>query len=250
MKFSFLKSIALMASCSAMVGMYSCNSDDELAQDVASPKETITKTIELTAEEFDAMVENVANDSTVESYSYFDPNEISSLKSNRDTYDPNHGPKMLLKSLRGIRYSGRIRNRMKGYINDPNSSWYGWYIFDVDLNDGAGGDYLYLAACFNYFDDGYAITSLSGYQYLPYDKEIVLTSNLDYFNCNFGTKKGGPIYLGVNRQGNGETPITAMMIVSYATNANDKVGSYRKDVGGMDLNKGAGGRYIYIFTKH
>ena len=256
MNFRFLKSIAFLASCSAMVSMYSCSIDEELGQEISGPQESVTKTIELTAEEFDAMVENVKNDKTVESYSVFDPSTMSSLRSDRDSYDPQHGPKMILTSLRGLELSGRLRNSLKGYIKDSNSSWYGWYIFDVDLNDGARGAYCYLAANFSTYDPyvngDYGISSLTGYQYKPANKELVQSSTLYDFDCNYKTKKGGPIYLGINRVGrDGGTPITAMMIVSYLTKQKDnKVGSYKIDAGGMDLNKGAGGRYIYIFTKH
>lgn len=257
MNFNFLQSVAVVVSLGAMACLYSCNSDEDLEQDVRlgqkvdNTKQGFSETIELSAEEFDAMVEEVKNDTTVKSYSIYDPNSMNSLKSITDSYEPSSVPfgKKVLTGLRGLRLSGHLRIKDQGLHKDKNDSWYGWYFFDVDLNDGAGGDYLYLAARFLEKEDSYGeyISGLYATTYIPYNQEIVIDSRLDYFNCNAGTKKGGPIYLGVNRGGN--SPITAMMIVSRNRKPDYSKSGYNMEPV-YDLNKGAGGDYVYIYTKH
>lgn len=266
MNFKLFKSVALIASLGAMVGLYSCNSDEDFEQEAKLQQEVddveipAAKTISLSAEEFDALVEEVKNDTAVKSYSVFDPNSVNSLKSITDSYSPIDWfkNKLELYELRGLRLSGHLRAKMQGYISDKKSDWYGWYIFDVDLNDGAGGDYLYLAARFiDGCSSGYNplpgvrcpgnhISSLSAYNYIPKSGEIVRDSQLNYFNCNSGTKKGGPIYLGVTRGGN--KPITGLMIVSRNSRPDaSKSGYTRFD---YDMNKGAGGDYVYIYYRY
>ncbi len=132
----------------------------------------------------------------------------------------------------------------------------------VDLNEGAGGKWIYLFYTRKKRYDDKSITGLiafaqtwEGYAQGFIDSHRgenwwgVMKYNNTWADLNAGA--GGPyIYLLATRsstiEGEKQSPIKQLMIVSANTSNVNYTGWKKVD---LDLNKGVGGKYIYIFYK-
>ncbi|MFJ9692399.1 hypothetical protein [Kitasatospora sp. NPDC101183] len=115
----------------------------------------------------------------------------------------------------------------------------GWHKDNHDLNEGAGGDYLYLT----WETDGSsgAVTDL-----YVLDGQGEAPSGYTKIDVDLNKGAGGD-YLYLCFAKGGATPITDLCVISSSDpNANPPAGFKRYD---LDLNKGAKGKYIYLCYK-
>ncbi len=248
MKFNFFKT-AMTLSLGLSLSLVSCdkneieNGDDGLQSNFQEEKL-----------DYDAIVEELSNDTNVVSFSFINPEEMLRSQSCGMSEDP------IAQYVNGAELRKGFLYDIKGYVTDSKATTkcyysygYRYYRFDVDLNMGAGGKYIYLDVAFT-ADDSEAITNLYGYNASNVsskgsNEDFVRKTNGGILNCNEGTKKGGPIYLTYTKYSKVKgTPMHGLLIVAYKSKANDKRGSWHKTASGIDLNQGAGGRYIYLFT--
>ena len=147
-------------------------------------------------------------------------------------------------------------------VNDCKSELSGHTIIDRDLNDGAGGDYVYMGYKTT-TDPSKAITGIlfrvgenppdritdngKAYFYLVGKGETNTASEGGYIDLN--AKAGGDyIYMYVTRDTSYGAPLTAITVdensskTGYETATNNS-GSV------IDLNQGAGGNYLYLHYK-
>ncbi len=147
-------------------------------------------------------------------------------------------------------------------VNDCKSELSGHTIIDRDLNDGAGGDYVYMGYKTT-TDPSKAITGIlfrvgenppdritdngKAYFYLVGKGETNTASEGGYIDLN--AKAGGDyIYMYVTRDPGYGAPLTAITVdensskTGYETATNNS-GSV------IDLNQGAGGKYLYLHYK-
>lgn len=113
----------------------------------------------------------------------------------------------------------------------------GWEKDPIDLNQGAGGAYLYFA-----FEKNGAESPVTDIYFLL-GKDSPTPPDYEKVDVDLNKGAGGEyIYLTFTRQ-NG-TPIQDLKVVSSSDpNPNPPAGYKRIDV---DLNRGAGGKYIYL----
>lgn len=256
MYFKFLKPF-LFFSTGALMAFTSC-SDDKDTNDEALDASTILD-VSLSDEAFNKLAQEVKSDPSVIEYTILDPGnpdsiKTNSLKDNRDRVHP-YAIRPRLHAISGRYFSSSNNNQRYSY-----NSLYDHAIIDVDLNKGAGGDYVYLYTGWLTEEDdnkGYAITSLVSSPDKNYIKRncsgyVNLGYSTEWLDCNHNTKKGGPIYLGYRlKKDYGGSPIRGIMVVAYDHKHDDNVGGYDREVNVGDLNAGCGSKskYIYIFTK-
>ncbi|MPY52985.1 hypothetical protein [Streptomyces acidicola] len=113
----------------------------------------------------------------------------------------------------------------------------GWIKDPTDLNEGAGGEYLYLA----YEKDGAARPVTDIYFLIGEDQPV--PPGYEKIDVDLNKGAGGKyIYLTFTR-GNG-APFEDLEVISSNDPAANPPSGYRRiDV---DLNEGAGGKYIYL----
>lgn len=250
MKFRFLKVTAMLSL--GLAGMLvSCDKNEE-------QQEPNVDTFAQSELEFKNLMADLAQDSDVIDVKVIDFNE--GLKSG-GTYlntDADRLGTIWLAGLKGV--YGTSAQSTSHYCNDKvngvdsNDGYY--YKIPVDLNEGAGGAYAYLMykTTINVDDavgqiDGYYNTTnfMSGTMPVRACNDWVNYNTQAYFNTNKGTK-GSPIYLGVRKGANSKYGIYRLAVVTYKNSKNDYYNGMFKVASDLDLNKSAGGRFIYIYA--
>lgn len=250
MKFNFFKT-AMTLSLGLSLSLVSCDKNE-----IENGNDGLQSNFQEEKLDYDAIVEELSNDTDVVSFSFINPEEMLRSQSCGLPEDPIAQINSLEKR-KGFLYDIRGCVRDHKYEADQlyhyNYNGHRYFMLDVDLNMGAGGKYIYLDVAFT-DDASESITNLYGYNASNVsskgsNEEFVLTTGGDILDCNEGTKKGGPIYLTYTKRSKVYgTPLHGLLIVAYKSKANDKRGSWHKTASGIDLNQGAGGRYIYLFT--
>ncbi|MCQ2193513.1 MAG: hypothetical protein MJZ28_01030 [Paludibacteraceae bacterium] len=253
MKFNFLK-VATVLSLSAFFALTSCDKSE-----IESEEKPVVEQQSKTLSPFEAAVKTLSEDTSVVGFSVINPDDIYKealrRESDRIWFSSGVEHDWYLCGLVGVETTSSNPGSMRVINGVP------YTLIDVDLNMGAGGKYVYLYAA---FADGYArwygerpqaITKITPfYGSLPYDhSSVVKEVGGNYLNCNAGTKKGASIYLSVEKKDYGTSRYRGLMVAAYksshnATIMNPVTGTWHGLSPHMDLNKGAGGRYIYLFT--
>lgn len=116
----------------------------------------------------------------------------------------------------------------------------GWFIHPKDLNNGAGGDYVYL--CYQIGDADDAITTITVY-------EDACPSGWTTGGANLNEKAGGSKLYLCSLKG-GDDPLLALSVVSspFGPVSCPETGYSRRVY--YDLNDDAGGDYIYLCKLH
>ncbi|MCQ2287131.1 MAG: hypothetical protein MJZ76_09730 [Bacteroidales bacterium] len=225
--------------------MTSCSKDNDAVSNENENGNVERIAQELSESEFRSIYDEISQDTNVVGFSVIDPENVLRRESDR------------------ISYSGSYLQDIRGFVtssaNPPSSKYYAtsfYQLIDVDLNMGAGGKYIYLYANFSstlVWDNRNKgpLSQIYAWDQVPttepHKTNMVKKIDSDsYLNCNEGTKKGGPIYLSYQR--NSSSPIRGIMVAAYKSKANATIGSWRGISPHKDLNQGAGGRYVYIFT--
>ncbi len=136
----------------------------------------------------------------------------------------------------------------KNYKTATNGSAYsGYTLLGKDLNKDAGGDYIYI--WYNTTNDpAQALTDIR-ITYDDYNLSGSYTKNKHDLNKNAGGKY---IYLWTSKSPSAGKPIKAINVF-FGENADMPTGytvvKYDNSSGAADLNKGAGGAYIYLGIK-
>ncbi|MCQ2287130.1 MAG: hypothetical protein MJZ76_09725 [Bacteroidales bacterium] len=243
MNFRFFKVVSGLA-LGMLCSMTSCNKDND-----AVPNENESESVEkiakdLSESEFRTIYDEISQDTDVVEFSVIDPENVLRRESDRIDYS-----KSYLQDIKGF---------VTNSANPPSAKYYAssyYQLVDVDLNMGAGGKYIYLYAHFsNYlpyktglgpYTDIYAWDQVPTTE--PHRTNMVKKIDSDnYLDCNEGTKKGGPIYLSYTR--GSFRPIRGIMVAAYKSKKNSTVGAWDGINPHKNMNQGAGGRYIYIFT--
>lgn len=233
MRTNFLK-IAALLSLGAISFFTSCNKE-ELNNEFPAVNE-------MDAESFQNLLDEIATDTNVVSYSIMDENEgLRSVSSGYATDD--RAGIMCLNDLKVISRSGSKPGSTLNY----NGTYY--KRINVDLNMEAGGDYVYLYynttpyrdKAVGYIDGYYNTTSYKSGSTMVYDVTTAKVADM-----NQGTKKGGKINLGMRKDG--KRYIHGLAVVAYKSAKNGYYQGMYRVANDMDMNKGAGGRYIYLFA--
>lgn len=124
----------------------------------------------------------------------------------------------------------------------------------VDLNEGAGGNWIYLKCEFSNVAYGYDMISVPNYTFEKTDRfqndYTLITRSGTNLPANLNKGAGGKnIYFGVSKYGysyNVDDLIRQIMIVSSTSSSITYTGWTKVDT---DLNWGSGGKYIYLFYK-
>ncbi|MBO4805725.1 MAG: hypothetical protein J5554_06760 [Paludibacteraceae bacterium] len=254
MKFKFLKTAAIL-SLGLSLSLVSCDKNEiENENEGGKTAEQQSKTLS----PFEEVVDVLSKDTNVVDFSVVNPSDMfkdSLLRRESDRLWYYDRENKYLCDLVGIESSsGNPTNKIK--IGDMSYS-----LIDVDLNMGAGGKYVYLYAAFADGDHQrnprpQAITKINvSYSSLPSSGTIVKKLGGGSLNCNAGTKKGAAIYLSVEKENYSKdiSRIRGIMVAAYKSSSNSVIknpvtGTWNGLSPHMDLNKGAGGRYIYLFT--
>lgn len=252
MKFRFLKVTAMLSL--GLAGMLvSCDKNEE-------QQEPNVDTFAQSELEFKNLMADLAQDSDVVDVKVIDFNETESLRSGGIVFatDADRRGTIWLAGLKGV--YGKDAMSCDHYCYDTQNgvdSNGGYYKkIAVDLNEGAGGAYAYLLykTTTNVDDavgqiDGYYNTTsfYAGTQPVLACNDWVNGNTQAYFNANKGTK-GAPIYLGVRKGANSKYGIYRLAVVTYKNSKNDYYKGLYKVASDLDLNKGAGGKYIYIYA--
>ena len=249
MKTRFFK-IATIIALGAVSFLSSCDKEEIEEKTTESSQVNIKDSNK--NDDFEAFIEELKNDTNVIEIASLSGKKIGGdeLRSVRSI---EHAPNGLV-IVDAVVVSGK---NTKGEVFYANGRRY--ERLDVDLNMGAGGAYQYLYVAFGYSLEGivginaFYNTNCKGWPNMIMDYTI--DGRYDIMaNVNLGTK-GGCINLQKERGAGGLTDIA---VVAYKHSANDIIfsfwgengyGTYTKGASNMDLNKGAGGRYIYIFYK-
>ncbi|MBO4805857.1 MAG: hypothetical protein J5554_07425 [Paludibacteraceae bacterium] len=248
MKTKFIK-IATIVALGAVCFLSSCDKEELQENDL----NTSTVNIKDSNNEFDEFIEELSKDTNAIVAS------ISAKKINSEK----------LRSVRSLEhrfynYECIVDVLVAGNKGEAFSkNGYIYHKLDVDLNMGAGGayQYLYVAYDSDWGDSpNRGVVDIYGY----YNRNCNGWSNMvmdDTYggiaNVNRGTK-GGSINLQMKKAAmpGSSDAITDIAVVAYKHAANNTItsmvslGSFitmTKSASKLDLNKGAGGRYIYIF---
>ncbi len=225
MKTNFFKVAALIAM-GAVTVLSSCSKEDEaIGNENLSSVESLGKEIiieDLTDEEFDRMVEFASQNPEFVEYSVVEPDN-----------------EQLRDAAAVGGNQGEVLVQLLGYVSSRKNhiEFNGYQRLGVDLNKKAGGDYVYLYAKFGVSSNG--INKITGHVGCMPPGEYVKNTSGYVLDCNSGTRKGNHITLGVER---GSNPIKKLFVMAV----DSRCISPQFECGGLDLNKGAGGDYIYI----
>ena len=231
MKTKFFK-IATIIAFGAVSFLSSCDKEEI---DNESPAVNM-----LDAESFQNLLDEIKNDTNVISYSVTDANKIN--EELRSQSGGNYVYPYYFSDLMAYSKSSKPGSTLKTTHGN-----YGR--IDMDLNMGAGGAYVYLyyqvtsvpSNAISYIDGYYNTTS-----YKAGSSMVIDGATGDVADCNRGTK-GGKIALGI-RKGDSKRRMNCIAIVAYKSAKNGYYQGLRRVADDLDLNKGAGGRYIYIFA--
>ena len=235
MKTKFFK-IATIVALGAVSFLSSCNKEEIDNEINESPKINYTS-----SDSLQNLLDVIKNDTDLVSYSIIDASDI--IEDGE-----------LRRQTEGAYLSGYYFNDLKLYSKSSRPATYlntsdGTYKkIDMDLNMGAGGDYVYLyyqttqirEKAISYIDGYYNTSSYKSGSTMVID---AATGNIG--DCNKGTK-GGRIALGIRKDN--QRHIYALVIAAYKSSKNNYCEGYRRVASDLDMNKGAGGRYIYIFA--
>ena len=231
MKTKILK-IATIIALGAVSFLSSCDKEE-----VDNETPTINT---LDSDSFQNLLDEIKNDTNVISYSVLDANNIDG-EDLRSQSAIAHAYYNYFKDLKIFSKS----SKPYGILSTSNGDY---KRIDMDLNMGAGGDYVYLYYRLTTNKED-AISYIDGYynntNYLSGSTMIVDEATGEIADCNKGTK-GGKIALGIRKDD--KRHIHTIAIVAYKNAKNGYYQGYQRVASNLDLNKGAGGRYIYIFA--
>jgi len=127
-----------------------------------------------------------------------------------------------------------------------HKSWHkidGWNLVDYDLNERAGGNYIFMHWCAgwttNPITDVAVITGKSS--------TIAPPSGYTKLNVDLNRGAGGDYIYFCGRSLSWENPITLLGIAGAKKEADAKNKAPYGSIVNVDLNKGAGGDYIYLW---
>jgi hypothetical protein len=121
---------------------------------------------------------------------------------------------------------------------------FGYTKIPVDLNQGAGGDFIYLT--FKKDSSGTPITDLK-VVYAGERSRIRAPQGYDLIDVDLNKGAGGEYIYLCKTHGPGPGPITDLRVIASDSKSQRTPAGYQKlDV---DLNKGAGGKFIYLYAK-
>jgi hypothetical protein len=121
---------------------------------------------------------------------------------------------------------------------------FGYTKIPVDLNQGAGGDFIFLT--FKKESSGTPVTDLK-VVYAGERRKVPVPRGYELIDVDLNKGAGGEFIYLCKTHGSGPGPITELKVIASDSKSQRAPAGYQKlDV---DLNKGAGGKFIYLYAK-